>query len=98
MSGVIAFASEDDRSGKYIGVKNSKYTVSFSHLETSIGTPGDPVTAGQVIGLTGSSGMVTGPHVHVTVKDANGERIDPESVIIPPTEPESAFFLWKGAA
>lgn len=95
LSGVIAFAAEDDRSGKYIGVKNPDYTVSFSHLETWIGIPGDPVTAGQVIGLTGSSGMVTGPHVHVTVKDEKGDRIDPETVILPPSESEEGFFLRR---
>jgi len=93
LSGVIAFVGEDDRSGRYIGVKNEDFMVSFSHLETQIGTAGDPISAGQAVAVTGNTGMSTGPHVHVTVKDASGNRIDPETVIIPPSESEEPFFF-----
>ncbi len=83
LAGVVKFMGEDDINGKYIGVANSDFTVSFAHMDTTIGTPGDPVAAGQVIGLTGNTGRSTGPHVHITVRNAAGVRIDPETVIIP---------------
>ena len=98
LSGVIAFIGEDERSGRYIGVKNGDFMVSFSHLETQIGTAGDPVALGQAIAITGNTGMSTGPHVHVTVKNADGERIDPETVIFPSSESQDPFFFLSVVA
>ncbi|MEH3067663.1 MAG: M23 family metallopeptidase [Aeromicrobium erythreum] len=34
--------------------------------------------AGQTIGYTGSTGNVTGPHLHLEVRPGGGEPIDPE--------------------
>jgi len=52
----------------------------LAHL-SSIGVhEGDRVDAGQVVGLVGATGRVTGPHLHWAVR-ANGARVDPLSVL-----------------
>lgn len=51
------------------------YTL-YAHLSTITVTLGSPVTVGQVIGTAGSTGRVTGPHLHWEVW-VNGVPVDP---------------------
>jgi len=81
LTGIVSLVGEDDRAGKFVGVKNKNFYVSFSHLSQIVAQKGEVVTTGQVLGLTGATGMVTGPHVHVVVRDSQGKRIDPETVL-----------------
>jgi murein DD-endopeptidase MepM/ murein hydrolase activator NlpD len=39
--------------------------------------PGDSVAPGQTIGFTGSTGNVTGPHLHLEVHPGGGAAVDP---------------------
>lgn len=55
----------------------SVYTGHMSRAGVSIG---QKVVEGQVIGLSGTSGVVTGPHTHWTVWDKNGKLVDPLSL------------------
>lgn len=48
----------------------------YGHLETMLVKVGDVVTAGQVIGLLGSTGNSTGPHCHFEVR-IGGQPVDP---------------------
>lgn len=52
----------------------------FAHLSAFQVREGDVVSTGQVLGLVGATGRVTGPHLHWTVR-ATGARIDPLSLI-----------------
>jgi len=87
VNGVVAFSSNDDRSGAYIGVKGEGYTISFSHLLSPTKFAGDPVQKGEVIAISGNSGSSTGPHTHIVVKDEKGETVNPETVL--PTSPQN---------
>ena len=49
----------------------------YAHNSSLLVKEGDIVTRGQVISLSGSTGMSTGPHVHFEVR-INGEYKDPE--------------------
>lgn len=42
---------------------------------------GDKVAPGQTIGYTGSTGNVTGPHLHLEVRPAGGGPVDPEAAL-----------------
>ncbi len=52
----------------------------YMHLSKFKASKGDSVSKGQVIGLIGSSGRATGPHLHMSVK-LNGVSVNPESLL-----------------
>jgi murein DD-endopeptidase MepM/ murein hydrolase activator NlpD len=52
----------------------------YGHLKRNSLTPknvGDTVTTGEYLGLVGSSGNSTGPHLHFELHDVNFNQIDP---------------------
>jgi murein DD-endopeptidase MepM/ murein hydrolase activator NlpD len=74
--------------GYFIAVKHADGSVSetlYAHLrelpDIAVGTP---VKAGQVIASMGTTGGSTGPHLHFEVRDANGQVIDPATVLPSP--------------
>nr|WP_321453030.1 M23/M56 family metallopeptidase [uncultured Carboxylicivirga sp.] len=67
--------------GKYIIVDHADgYSSLYAQLNDYKVKKGDKVKRGDVIGLSGSSGMSTGPHLHFEIKK-DGENIDPMKVI-----------------
>ena len=48
----------------------------YAHMQELLANPGDEVKQGQIIGLVGSSGWATGPHLHLGVY-MEGEAVDP---------------------
>jgi murein DD-endopeptidase MepM/ murein hydrolase activator NlpD len=52
----------------------------LAHLSQIDVAVGDTVAAGRVIGTVGSTGRVTGPHLHWAVR-LNGARVDPLSLL-----------------
>ena len=48
----------------------------YGHLEAATALSGDVVAAGAEIGLVGSSGLSTGPHLHFEVR-RDGRPVDP---------------------
>jgi murein DD-endopeptidase MepM/ murein hydrolase activator NlpD len=52
----------------------------LAHMSAIDVHEGDRVTAGQVLGLVGATGRVTGPHLHWAVR-ASGARVDPLSLL-----------------
>ena len=67
--------------GHYIVVThhNGLETV-YAHLSKRLVKPGDMVNAGEIIGLGGSSGRSSGPHLHFEVR-YKGWAIDPNALI-----------------
>ena len=64
------------RSGKYIIIQTAGYTISYCHLSSILVRDGQYVNAGEVIAVSGNTGMSTGPHLHLTTKK-DGQVIDP---------------------
>jgi murein DD-endopeptidase MepM/ murein hydrolase activator NlpD len=68
-SGVVSFVGWAGGYGNLIVIDhgNGLHT-RYGHLLRPLVSTGDPVTAGSVIGLMGSTGRSTGPHLHYEVR------------------------------
>lgn len=55
----------------------------YGHMSARYVDAGDYVEKGQVVGLGGSTGNVTGPHLHFEVR-YNGEKLDPLNYVSAP--------------
>jgi murein DD-endopeptidase MepM/ murein hydrolase activator NlpD len=82
---ILAVASGTVTSTEYAGAYGNRTIVTLADgtelwycHQTSFGvSPGDTVTPGQVIGTVGSTGNVTGPHLHLEVRPGAGDPVDP---------------------
>jgi murein DD-endopeptidase MepM/ murein hydrolase activator NlpD len=74
---VVAVASGRVGYGNYVVIAHGQGVETlYGHLLAYIVKPGDSVSRGQLIGLEGSSGFSTGPHLHFEVR-INGQPTDP---------------------
>ena len=63
------------------GIINGKHVVSeYGHLNSYNVKIGDKIKQGQVIAKSGNTGISTGPHLHLTIKE-NGVPIDPQKYL-----------------
>ncbi len=56
--------------------KNNRIEVFYGHLKKVLVDVGDKVSKGEVVGKSGDTGLVTGPHLHYTIL-INGKSINP---------------------
>lgn len=71
--------------GKVIVIEHADNTRTlYAHLDGRLVAAGETVAAGQRIGLSGATGKVTGPHLHVEVS-RGGAQIDPQILLKPVT-------------
>ena len=79
--GIVALAANHFFSGKSIIIDHGGSIHSmYFHLSSISVKVGDVVEKGDSIGLTGSSGRVTGPHLHFGIR-LDGRRINPLKLI-----------------
>jgi murein DD-endopeptidase MepM/ murein hydrolase activator NlpD len=68
MDGLVEKAGYDERSGFFIRLIHSHLIISsYAHLSDIKVKEGEGVKAGQDIGISGNSGMSTGPHLHFNI-------------------------------
>ncbi len=78
---VIRISSSEDGYGNCIVIEHGYGFVSrYAHLSGFKIKEGDEVKKGDLIGLVGSTGRSTGPHLHYEI-EKEGERIDPKKFI-----------------
>ena len=83
--GEVVFIGSQNGFGKVIKLKHPKDTQTvYAHLSAFASNLrlGETVTQGDVIGLVGSTGWATGPHLHYEYRVAN-KPIDPFNVSLP---------------
>jgi murein DD-endopeptidase MepM/ murein hydrolase activator NlpD len=77
MDGKVAYAGWNNEGyGNLVIVENGPYKTYYAHLSEVDVKVGDTIQAGSVVGLSGSTGNSTGPHLHYEVRE-NGTPIDP---------------------
>ena len=76
-SGTVAVATYSSSYGNYVTIyhSNGDYTL-YAHMSKRLVSAGQKVQQGQVLGITGSTGNSTGPHLHFEITEG-GIRVDP---------------------
>lgn len=74
--GKVVSIGQNKRSGKYVIIQTDSYSISYCHLSSILVRDGQYVHAGEVIAVSGNTGLSTGPHLHLTTKK-DGKVIDP---------------------
>jgi len=74
--GVVAEIDRSRRSGLFLRLDHAplQYKSSFSHLSETLVQVGDTVSLRDTIATVGSSGRVTGPHLHFRVEEEDRSR------------------------
>ncbi len=71
LDGKVAVVAEDPVLGLYVAIRHQiGFSTVYGHLQQALVHPGETVARGQRIGLVGSSGKATGPHLHFEVRKA----------------------------
>ena len=76
-AGVVTVATTSRSAGNYVAVSHGSGVVTYyMHLSSYCVSVGDSVSQGQKLGITGSTGNSTGPHLHFAVT-ISGSYVDP---------------------
>ena len=79
--GIIVKAGRNGGYGKIVEIKHRNgYTSRYAHLSRIKVKVGQRVKLGQTVGLVGSTGRSTGPHLHYEIR-SSGKTIDPAKFI-----------------
>jgi murein DD-endopeptidase MepM/ murein hydrolase activator NlpD len=76
--GVVEFAGPAPGFGNHVRIRHAGFETSYSHLSEipeSI-KPGAAVKQGDIVALSGNTGLSTGPHLHFEFY-LNGDAVDP---------------------
>ncbi|MFN4083259.1 MAG: peptidoglycan DD-metalloendopeptidase family protein [Bacteroidia bacterium] len=96
--GVVRVAKRSTDYGYVVLIRhNNGLETLYAHFSQLLVFPGQPVKGGDIIGLAGSTGRSTGPHLHFEVR-FKGEKINPNSIIHFPTGSllSDTFVIDKG--
>ncbi len=92
--GVVIAAAQSTLGGQLVGYGNyviiahkNNFATLYAHLTTYVVKPGDVVHQNQVVGLEGSTGNSTGPHLHFEYR-YNGVPTNP-APYLPPNGPNA---------
>jgi murein DD-endopeptidase MepM/ murein hydrolase activator NlpD len=80
-SGVVLSAGVGGGYGNLVQIDHGNGIITrYAHLSAILVQPGQPVSGGMVVGLVGSTGRSTGPHLHYETR-VNDEPRDPNRFI-----------------
>lgn len=80
-SGVVDYAGWMRGYGRIVVIKHDrKYSSRYAHLKSFKVKKGQKVKQGQIIGYSGNSGVVTGPHLHFEIREY-GRTVNPQKYL-----------------
>jgi len=80
-SGTVITSEYSSSYGNYVVISHGNgVTTLYAHMSSRWVSVGQAVSKGQIIGLIGTTGVSTGPHLHFEVS-INGEKVDPEKYL-----------------
>jgi murein DD-endopeptidase MepM/ murein hydrolase activator NlpD len=75
--GIVAFAGYDGGYGQKVTINHGYgYKTIYAHLSKALVREGQRIKRGEIIALSGSTGVSTGPHLHYEVQK-NGVTVNP---------------------
>lgn len=80
IAGKVTAADYNKYNGNYVEVTNGKIVTKYCHMQKRLVKVGEKVKAGTRIGLMGSTGLSTGPHLHFEIV-YDGTKVDPEKIL-----------------
>ena len=79
--GTVLQTYSNDTGGRQMIVTHTNgYRTGYAHLSAFRARAGQQVKAGDTICLSGNTGRSTGPHLHFTLTNPAGAKIDPETI------------------
>ena len=80
MEGTVELVSSVGDYGNHVKITNGDVATIYAHCKTIYVKEGDKIVQGQQIGESGSTGNVTGPHLHFEIR-RNNEYVDPDLIL-----------------
>ncbi len=59
--------------GNFLILKTKNYNITYAHLSLIESKEGDKVKQNDLLALSGKTGNVTGPHLHISFRDSSGQ-------------------------
>jgi murein DD-endopeptidase len=82
MDGIVELLNSGGPGGNEVIIKHSNgYKTGYAHLTRALVKKGDHIKQGHVIALSGNTGKSTGAHLHFTLTDPSGAKVDPQKTI-----------------
>lgn len=76
--GIVKDVYSNAQGGNQVIIEHTKgITTGYAHLNTVAVIKGQRIVEGEIIGTVGTTGITTGPHLHFTVTNTSGMKIDP---------------------
>jgi murein DD-endopeptidase MepM/ murein hydrolase activator NlpD len=96
--GQVVFAGWSGPYGNLMVIENAGYRVYLAHHSSLVAYEGQVVSAGDIVGISGTTGNSSGIHVHFEVRVWDGSAwvpVDPNAVLLPG---QNAYCDWYALA
>ena len=96
-SGVVTEVRNSETLGKVLKYETEDgYTVMYAHLNNVLVKKGENIKQGQIVAMTGNTGLSTGPHIHYSVWRGDMLINPMQFVDLKYTEDVKAEYLARG--